>query len=66
MAQTDVIVTPDQRARAWLGNLTGAEFTAFAAGSPALREVARTLPAFAARCPSSQPCAAPLAWAPAC
>ena len=51
-------------ARAWLRNLTGAEFTAFAAGNPALREVARTQPAFAARCPASQPCAAPLAWAP--
>ena len=51
-------------ARAWPGNLTGAEFTAFAAGNPALREVARTQPAFAARCPASQPCAASLAWAP--
>jgi hypothetical protein len=55
-----------RQARAWPGNLTGAEFTAFAAGNPALREVARTQPAFAARCPASQPCAAPLAWAPAC
>ena len=53
-------------ARAWPRNLTGAEFTAFAAGNPALREVARTQPAVAARCPASQPCAAPLAWAPAC
>jgi len=39
-----------RRARAWLRNLTGAEFTAFAAGNPA---------AFAARYPSSQPYAAP-------
>src|SRR5215468_5315091 len=53
-----------RQARAWLGNLTGAEFTAFAAGNPALQEVARTQPAFAARYPSSQRCAAPLAWAP--
>ena len=37
-------------ARAWPRNLTGAEFTAFAAGNPA---------AFAARYPSSQPYAAP-------
>ena len=44
-----------RQARAWLGNLTGAEFTAFAAGNPALRAVARTQPAFAARYPSSQP-----------
>jgi len=29
-----------RQARAWLGNLTGAEFTAFAAGNPALRAVA--------------------------
>jgi hypothetical protein len=49
--------------RARLGGLTGAEFTAFAAGSPALREVARTQPTVAARCPSGQPGAAPLAWA---
>jgi hypothetical protein len=28
-----------RQARAWLGNLTGAEFTAFAAGNPALQEV---------------------------
>jgi hypothetical protein len=53
-----------RQARAWLGGLTGAEFTAFAAGSPAPREVARTQPTVAARCPSGQPCAAPLAWAP--
>ena len=53
-----------RQARAWLGNLTGAEFTAFAAGNPVLRAVARTQPAFAARYPSSQPYAAPLAWAP--
>jgi hypothetical protein len=53
-----------RQARAWLDNLTGAEFTAFAAGSPAPREVARTQPTVAARCPSGQPCAAPLAWAP--
>ena len=53
-----------RQARAWLGGLTGAEFTAFSAGSPALREVARTQPTVAARCPSGQPCAAPLAWAP--
>ena len=55
-----------RQARAWLRNLTGAEFTAFAAGSPALQEVARTQPPFAARYPSSEPCAAPLARAPAC
>ena len=53
-----------RQARAWLGNLTGAEFTAFAAGNPVLRAVARTQPVFAARYPSSQPYAAPLAWAP--
>ena len=53
-----------RQARAWLGNLTGAEFPAFAAGNPARQEVARTQPAFAARYPSSQPYAAPLAWAP--
>jgi hypothetical protein len=53
-----------RQARAWLGGLTGAEFTAFAAGSPAPREVARTQPTVAARCPYGQPCAAPLAWAP--
>jgi hypothetical protein len=53
-----------RQARAWLRNLTGAEFTAFAAGSPALQEVARTQPPFAARYPSSEPYAAPLAWAP--
>jgi hypothetical protein len=53
-----------QQARAWLGGLTGAEFTAFAAGSPAQREVARTQPAVAARCPSGRRCAAPSAWAP--
>jgi len=29
-----------RQARAWLRNLTGAEFTAFAAGNPALQEVA--------------------------
>ena len=52
--------------RAWLRNLTGVEFTAFAAGSRAPQEVARTQPAFAARYPSSQPYAAPLAWAPTC
>ena len=53
-----------RQARAWLGTLTGAEFTAFAAGNPVLRAVARTQPAYAARYPSSQPYAAPLAWAP--
>ena len=53
-----------RQARAGLRNLTGAEFTAFAAGSPALQEVARTQPPFAARYPSSEPYAAPLAWAP--
>ena len=51
-------------ARAGLGNLAGAEFGGFAAGSLAVRAVARTQPAVAARYPSSQPCAAPLAWAP--
>jgi hypothetical protein len=53
-----------RQARAWLGNLTGVEFTTFAAGNPALQELARTQPGFAARYPSSQPHAAPLAWAP--
>jgi CHAT domain-containing protein len=55
-----------QRARAWLRNLTGAEFTEFAASNPALQEVARTQLAFAARYPSGQPYAAPSAWAPTC
>jgi hypothetical protein len=50
--------------RAWLRNLTGVEFTAFAAGSRVPQEAARTQPAFAARYPSSQPYAAPSAWAP--
>ena len=54
------------QARAWLRNLTGAEFTAFAAGQPGPAGSGRTQPAFAARYPSSEPCAAPLAWAPAC
>ena len=53
-----------QRARAWLRNLTGAEFMAFAAGNPALRDVGRTQLAFAARYPASRPYAAPSAWAP--
>jgi CHAT domain-containing protein/tetratricopeptide (TPR) repeat protein len=53
-----------QRARAWLRNLTGAEFTRFAASSRSLQEVARTQLAFAARYPSGRPYAAPSAWAP--
>jgi CHAT domain-containing protein len=52
-----------QQARAWLRNLTGAEFTQFAASNPALQEVARTQLAFAARYPSGRPYAAPSAWA---
>jgi len=55
-----------RQGRAWLGNLAGAEFGAFAAGNLALRAVAGTQPAFAARCPSGLPCAARLAWAPVC
>ena len=53
-----------QQARAWLRDLTGAEFTAFAARSQVLQEVARTQLAFAARYPSVRPYAAPPAWAP--
>jgi len=49
-----------------LRNLTGAEFTAFAAGNPALQEVARTQPAFAARYPSSRPTRLRWPGPPAC
>jgi len=52
-----------RQARAWLRNLTGAEFTAFAAGQPGPAGSGRTQPAFAARYPSSQRYAAPLASA---
>ena len=55
-----------QQARAWLGDLTGAGFTQFAADNQALQEVARTQLAFAARYPSVRPYAAPSAWAPTC
>lgn len=53
-----------QQARAWLRDLTGAEFTQFAADNQALQEGARTQLAFAARYPSVRPHAAPPAWAP--
>ena len=53
-----------QQARAWLRTLTGAAFTEFAAGNPALQEAARTQLAFAARYPSARPYASPSAWAP--
>jgi CHAT domain-containing protein len=53
-----------QQARAWLRDLTGAEFTQFAANNPALQEAACTQLAFAARYPSVRPYAAPPAWAP--
>jgi CHAT domain-containing protein len=53
-----------QQARAWLRNLTGAQFAEFAENNPSLQAVARTQLAFAARYPSERPYAAPSAWAP--
>ena len=54
-----------RQARTWPGNLTGAEFTAFAAATRPCRKCAHPA-GLRGTLPSSQPCAAPLAWAPAC